>query len=242
VLNQVLRYAPVVEAARRASGRRLLEVGSGSRGIARYLEGDWSITACDISFDDYGSDVTGDGAGVKRVVGSVTELPFADGDFDVVVCLDMLEHLPADARARALEELARVAGDRLIVGCPIGEPARRVDSRVGRFYTALRQPIPPWLSEHLDLGGAPLPRELVGPLTGHGNLQVVANGNATAQYLMLASEAVPVLRRLPLLLSAVLERRMHAGRPATRLMRVLRGGDRGDVYRLVAVLTVDRSA
>ena len=35
-------------------------------------------------------------------------LPYRDASFDLVVCLGLLEHLPADARSRALQEAARV--------------------------------------------------------------------------------------------------------------------------------------
>jgi len=40
--------------------------------------------------------------------GSVTALPFADGSFDEVLCLDVLEHLAFDDQAAALGELHRV--------------------------------------------------------------------------------------------------------------------------------------
>jgi SAM-dependent methyltransferase len=40
--------------------------------------------------------------------GSVAELPFADATFDLVTCMDVLEHLPEDLRAPALEEARRV--------------------------------------------------------------------------------------------------------------------------------------
>ena len=53
-------------------------------------------------------------AAVSRA--SVYELPFADAEFELVLCLEVLEHLgrPADAVA----ELARVSGERLVVSVP----------------------------------------------------------------------------------------------------------------------------
>ena len=41
-----------------------------------------------------------------NVVGSITNLPFADGSIDVVICMHVLEHVPDDAAA--MTELSRV--------------------------------------------------------------------------------------------------------------------------------------
>jgi ubiquinone/menaquinone biosynthesis C-methylase UbiE len=43
-----------------------------------------------------------------HVVGSVLELPFADGSFDVVLCMEAIEHFTVDGARRYLGELARV--------------------------------------------------------------------------------------------------------------------------------------
>jgi 2-polyprenyl-3-methyl-5-hydroxy-6-metoxy-1,4-benzoquinol methylase len=49
-------------------------------------------------------------------------LPFADGVFPVVLALDVLEHVPMDARDGWLAELWRVAGRFLLVGNPFATP------------------------------------------------------------------------------------------------------------------------
>ena len=49
-------------------------------------------------------------------------LPFADGAFPVVLALDVLEHVPAEARNAWLAELWRVAGRLLLVGAPFATP------------------------------------------------------------------------------------------------------------------------
>ena len=57
------------------------------------------------------------------VVGSAYDLPFADGTFDLVCCIEVLEHLerPRDA----LAEMSRVAGRALLMSVP-NEPTWRI--------------------------------------------------------------------------------------------------------------------
>ncbi len=53
---------------------------------------------------------------------SVTNLPFSDGSFDVVTCMEVLEHLNRRSFVAALNELRRVARDLLVVTVPYAEP------------------------------------------------------------------------------------------------------------------------
>ena len=46
----------------------------------------------------------------RVTTGSLTKLPFPDGSFDSVLCLDVLEHLAYDDQPRALAEMHRVLG------------------------------------------------------------------------------------------------------------------------------------
>lgn len=53
---------------------------------------------------------------VNAQVGSATDLPFDDDRFDVVICLEVLEHL--DDPAAAVRELARVCRGSLVLSVP----------------------------------------------------------------------------------------------------------------------------
>lgn len=53
---------------------------------------------------------------VEAAVASIADLPFGDGSFDLVLCLEVLEHLPEPERA--LAELARVSRGDVIVSVP----------------------------------------------------------------------------------------------------------------------------
>jgi SAM-dependent methyltransferase len=62
-------------------------------------------------------------ASPRRIRASVLQLPFPDSSFDVVTCLEVLEHL--DRPADAVRDLARVARKALIVSVPF-EPYFRM--------------------------------------------------------------------------------------------------------------------
>ena len=78
---------------------------------------------CDLS--PYAVDHAAPGAaGHVRVANLFAGLPWADGTFDLVCALEILEHLPPDRVAEALAELARVCGGYLYATIPSFGPNR----------------------------------------------------------------------------------------------------------------------
>lgn len=67
------------------------------------------------------------GGATQRAQASIDALPFRDASFPVVVCCEVLEHLPPDVYARARRELARIARDHVIVTVPNRERRARAD-------------------------------------------------------------------------------------------------------------------
>jgi Methyltransferase domain len=239
VLNHLLRYQPVVRQVEATPGRTLLEVGSGSRGIARYVSARWELTACDIDFADYAAPIVGPAGRANRVEASVLQLPFADGSFDVVVALDLLEHLDSAARPQALMQLRRVTKRCLIVGCPTGAAALRSDERLARFYRRISRPVPVWLEEHL-CNGFPDVATLTKHLSDGGELLVARNEGLIAHALISRAEALPILWRLTASLSSALTAGLEnpQWRVFTRTMvRLLRANDRHPAYRTIAILS-----
>lgn len=236
-LGQLVRLAPVLALVREVGGGRLLDVGSGALGVADFLDGAWEVTALDRSFDDYGAWEGPPRTRARRVQGDARALPFGDASFDVVVAVDVLEHVPAHDRSLVLSELARVAAQRVVVAAPAGTAAEDGDRRLAGL---LRQ-APPWLDEHLQIG-LPDPEELAGPLRAHGALRTFGNETVDA-HVALTRRELSIAWFLPTRLAAralASGLRTGASWPEPLLARI-RGGDRRPCYRTVVVLEIAAS-
>jgi SAM-dependent methyltransferase len=106
---------------------------------------------------------------LERLPGRATALPIADGAFDAVLCLEMLEHLPPDERELALREMMRVLrpGGRLIASFPADATAASLDRWLDDAYRARHGEPHPWVAEHLS-EGHPQTADLVAALTRAG--------------------------------------------------------------------------
>jgi len=111
------RYEEWLARAEAEVGRgRLLEVGAGSGGLVRVaLRRGWSVDATEVSQSAL-EPLRGTGAAV--FAGPVEGAGYSDGRFDLVVSLEVLEHLPTPLAE--LKQLARVtrAGGLLLLTTP----------------------------------------------------------------------------------------------------------------------------
>jgi GT2 family glycosyltransferase/SAM-dependent methyltransferase len=95
-------------------------------------------------------------------------LPFADDSFDAVVSLEVLEHMPRDARPAFLAECLRVARRGAIIACPNGRPeVIEAERRVVEAYRYRRGVSNPFLAEHQQFG-LPTEEEVRGALRDLG--------------------------------------------------------------------------
>ena len=234
LLNQVARFVPVARLVAQVHGSTLLDVGSGSAGIARWLPRGWMVTAVDRSWADYGSAPRPPDARTVRVEADARALPFPDASFDVVVSLDMVEHVPPEDRPVVRAELSRVAARRVVVACPTGMLALKADERLRERYGRWAREAPGWLVEHLELG-LPEPEELLAMLPG---ARLVPNESLAAHERVMrldasrwggvaSTVASHVLRALPM-------------RWRERASKAVRGGDTPPTYRTIAVLDKQR--
>lgn len=231
--DQMVRYEPVLELARAAGGASLLDVGSGSAGLSPWLGPDWSVTAVDTSFDDYGGAIAPLADDARRLEADARALPFVDGAFDVTVALDLLEHISPTDRAEALSELARVTARRLVVAGPAGETALAADRRLAAHLQERGVEVPGWLEEHLA-HGFPEREEIMDALKPHGTVRILDNENVRAHELLMRVETRRPGNFATRLGATLLGR---APRPvAAQLLWLARGRDRPPAYRAIVVL------
>lgn len=86
----------------------ILEIGVGNKTVSDYLRKvGIKVTTC-----DFDKDLKPD------VVGSVLNLPFNDNSFDLILCAEVLEHLPFSEFSSALKEIKRVTRSKVIISLP----------------------------------------------------------------------------------------------------------------------------
>jgi hypothetical protein len=112
-----------------------IDIGARDGFISKKLAGKGlQVTALDLEKPDIS------GENIRCVKGDLTNLTFSDGAFDLVLCTEVIEHIPPDLLQKACNELKRVSTKYLIVGVPF-----RQDIRVGRCTCAKCGAFnPPW--------------------------------------------------------------------------------------------------
>lgn len=128
-----IRYLPVLREIKKneRAYSQILEIGSGSLGLSRYTKK--SITGIDIHT-----------RGPRYLnmdlrAGDALNVPFAEKSFDLVVSIDVLEHLPKDKRQEAVSEVLRVTRKKAFVAFPCGGAARHWEARVFEELNKIRQ-------------------------------------------------------------------------------------------------------
>ncbi|MCU1358485.1 MAG: methyltransferase protein [Acidimicrobiales bacterium] len=101
----------------RTSPSRILEVGVGEGEVTARLAARWpDATFCGVDLPDPELAGHWDGKGFSPLFGDIGKLPFPDGAFDLVLCIEVLEHVPYPELA--LAELSRVARRDLVTSVP----------------------------------------------------------------------------------------------------------------------------
>ena len=124
-INEVLDLKP----------HRVLEIGVGSRTVANYLKNKGvELTTLDIDLE------------LKPdVIASVDAIPLPNGAFDVILCAEVLEHLPFEKFEQCLMELKRVNASHIVLSLPHFGPAIRFSFKapfLKEIQWAFKLPIP----------------------------------------------------------------------------------------------------
>ncbi len=236
-LNHLVRFEPVLALTRQHGAGHLLDVGSGSAGLAQLLGSGWRTTALDVEF--VGQPMTQPNE--SRILGDVRRLPIPDEAFDVVIAVDLLEHLHRDDRRQAVRELCRVARRQTIIACPTGSAALEGDRRLAAHLESRGRPCPAWLLEHLDRG-MPEQDAVVADVQEFGRVRTWGNESISSHDRLIRAELSPVTvvpaRLLCLALAFALRSRQVWSRYlATGVLRRLRGMDRPPTYRSIVSVT-----
>jgi len=128
------------------NSKKALEIGIGNAFVCKYLkERGIKITTLDID---------------KKLkpdkVGSVLAIPFEDNFFDVVLCCEVLEHLPYENFHKALLELYRISQKYVILSLPDVNRAYRINIQIPKLgeikqfikIPRLKKPIHKFDGEH----------------------------------------------------------------------------------------------
>jgi SAM-dependent methyltransferase len=157
MLNWLTRYAPLTaELELDASGglrESVLDVGCGPYGLS-IVAPEATFAGVEVIFEEPVA------PGMVAIRYDPGPLPFEDGAFETVISLDVLEHVPPEARAGFVAELARVCARRVFLACPSDE-AFWAEEVLRQVYAAQGIELPGWLDEH-DEHGLPTAAEIQG--------------------------------------------------------------------------------
>jgi SAM-dependent methyltransferase len=157
MLNWLTRYAPLTaELELDESGtlrESVLDVGCGPYGLS-IVAPEATFVGVEVVFEEPVA------PGMVAIRYDPGPLPFEDSAFDTVISLDVLEHVPPDARAGFVAELVRVCARRVFLACPSDE-AVWAEQVLKQVYAAQGIPLPVWLDEH-DEHGLPTAAEIAG--------------------------------------------------------------------------------
>jgi hypothetical protein len=171
MLSWQVRYGKILDRARDLfdTSFTVLEVGPGSNGIAPYVKR--RVVGLEPQFSGPLNEW------LVPVNGTVLEIPFSDNSFDIVLCVDVFGHLSKSDRSQALNELVRVARNKVLISCPCGQVAEQGERALLELFKRTGSDVPSWLEQHLK-NGLPTVGDMFAYLANTG-LEFEVLGNET---------------------------------------------------------------
>src|SRR3989344_1557242 len=141
-----LRYAPVVREINKSGllDSRILEIGSGSLGIVPFLKK--PIDGVDTDFSGPKTNL------LRRIKAKAYDLPFRKNSYDVVISVDLIEHIEPALRPRAIYDIVKVAKKLAVIVVPEGEDAENQDKNLRKIYSEVYNETNQFLEEHVKFG------------------------------------------------------------------------------------------
>ena len=116
----------------------------------------------------------------KYILADATNMPqINDNSFDIVIALDVFEHIPKDLRKKFLKEIQRVSKKMFILAGPFDETGvNEAEIRVNQYYKTKFGEDYIWLKEHIENGLPNLNKTVNFLNSTHNNkLQVFKHGS-----------------------------------------------------------------
>lgn len=89
----------------------------------------------------------------KYILGDATKLEFPDNHFDIIIALDVLEHINSEKRFDFFSEINRVSKGGFIISAPFKDyDIESAEQRVCDYFTAIYNQDIIWHKEHLESG------------------------------------------------------------------------------------------
>lgn len=168
-------------------GQTVIDVG-GQLNLLREFTSPAKIIVANLKGSEEKSDIT-----LKK-----DRLPFKDNSFDVVTAIDVLEHIPKAERKSFINELLRVAKDKIVLSFPIGTKEHISYEKELEKWLKKKGHEVAYLKEHLKYG---LPSyDEIKKITKTLNTKLTFSGDlAINEFLFkffLFDPKIPLIRRL----------------------------------------------
>ncbi len=195
MLNQLIRYEPAIKIIHTNKKlNNILEIGSGQNGICKFLER--QIVGLDIDFKDYGKKIKINPK-IKPVKGDITtKTEFKKNEFDLTICIDVLEHIDKEKREFAINEMIRVS-KKIYLALPIGKDSKKIDKLLYKYFRILVKNPPLWIIEHLNKDFL-LEGEIENILKKRKDLKFKKfyNENIYFHFVLIILETIPLINKL----------------------------------------------
>jgi len=150
--DRFTRYNPVIEYLHNKYGTgnvSILEVGSGDYSASLY--NGYVVDGMDLIKPKNPLAVR------KFYNESIVDTNIKDNQYDIVICVDTLEHIPKNQRQIALDKMVQISKKEVLLVYPSGDKATKLDSELYTYYQKHIGKHHRWFQEHLEFG---LPSDL----------------------------------------------------------------------------------
>jgi glycosyltransferase involved in cell wall biosynthesis len=157
---------------------KIVDIGGYGGKLNLFFSKDANFTVMDIK------DVPAEEEGVTYKQGDARKIPFSDRNFDMVISTDLLEHMDAPDRQKAIKEMLRITKRYVILGVPNNTKlVEHAEENIRAQYEAAGGEDHPFLSEHASFG-LPDPTNIESVLEDEGAQYFkIAEGNLTNWYI-----------------------------------------------------------